>query len=279
MTTLFLAALMGLASKHDEPISHTPAVYWFPASEGIEKWLPRLADEELFDTWIADPKPNPATLEAAKGKVHFVSPSTAYTTANMKWRDATLKLVRGEISPAAWLNRTNGLGETLHYLTTPKTPNLRSLTAKIENGLGSYSGRAVFGETLICYLPGKPCFYSTDLFLTNYFPQDSQYESWILAMNDYVGPMLSLRVDYPKLCTQKPKILRADNIPGMLIFSQKIGPKTFTFYFNNGLKPLALPKAFHTQSAIMPRGLDLDTPAGPFLLGSGTALTIDPPDK
>ena len=279
MTTILLAVLIRVTIRHDDPIVHVPAAYWFPAAEGIEKWLPRLADEELFDTWIADPKPNAATVAAAKGKVHFAMPKSAYSTANMKWRNATLKFVRGEISPASWINQTRNLGESLHYLTTPKTPDLRSLTAKIDNGLGDYSGRAVFAETLLCYWPGKPCFYSTDLFRTQYFPEDKQYESWILAMNDFLGPMLSLRVDYPKLITQKPTILRADTKPGMLIFQQKIGAKTMTFYFNSGMKPMTLPKTFKTELAVIPRGLDLDSAGGPYLLGSGTLMTIDPRDK
>ena len=45
---------------------------------------------------------------------------------------------------------------------------------------------------------------------------------------------------------------------------------------NNGMDPIALPKNFKTELAIIPRGLDLDTKGGPFLLGSGTVAAIDP---
>ena len=276
---MLLASLM-FCLRADEPVVRTPSAYWFPAAEGIEKWLPRLADEELFDRWIADPKPNAKTKEAAtNAKIKLISPTNVYSAANDKWRLATVELAQGKISPAAWVKRTTGLHETYHYLTTPKSPDLRSLTANIPNGLGAYSGRAVFAETLVCYWPGVPCFYSTDVYRTNYFPENKTHESWILAMNDYLGPMLSLRADHPEFITRQPTIIRADAKPGMLVFQHKIGLKTYTFYFNSGLKSLPLPKSFNSKLAIMARGLDIDTAGGPFLVGSGTMLTIDPPDS
>ncbi|MEQ1821426.1 MAG: hypothetical protein ABL949_02850 [Fimbriimonadaceae bacterium] len=271
-----LTALLicGLAQ---EPIARTPAAYWFPAAEGIEKWLPRLADEERFDTWIADPTPNELTRIFAKGKVKLVAPADVYNRANDKWRSSTIEFIQGKISPSSWIKKTTNLKETYHYLTTPKTPGLRAITSNLPNGLGALSGRAVFGETLLCYWPGKPCFYSTDLCRTSYFPENKQHESWILAMNDFQGPMLSLRADHPELVKQKPKVLRADTKPGMLIYQQKVGKQVFTFFFNNGMKPQLLPVTFKLELAIMPRGLDVDTKGGHYLLGSGTMLTIDPP--
>lgn len=270
--------LLGLS--FDEPVLRTPAAYWFPASEGIEKWIPHLVDEELFDRWIVDPKPNNLTAGvAAKGKIKILGPSSVYSKANDKWRTATIEFVQGKISPASWLKRTAKLGETYHYLTTPKTPDLRSVTASIPNGVKAFSGRAVFAETLVCYWPGKPCFYATDLYRTNYFPENKQHESWILAMNDYLGPMLNLRIEYPIMVTKRPTILRADTKPGMLIFQQKSGTKKLTFYFNSGLNPVKLPSSFKPELSIMARGLDLDTQGGPFLLGSGTMMTLDPPNE
>jgi hypothetical protein len=97
-------------------------------------------------------------------------------------------------------------------------------------------------------------------------------------MNDYLGPMLSFRADHPKLVTKIPTIIRADSKPGMLIFQHKIGKQTFTFYFNSGLTPQKLPVDFKVELAIMPRGLDLDSLNGPFILGSGSIMTMAPPE-
>ena len=191
---MFTIGILAVAIVRPQAPVRANAAYWFPAAEGVEKWLPRLVGEELFDTWVVDPKPNRLTLETAKSKVKIVPPGVVYSKPNDRWREGTIKFVQGKISPAAWLNQTSKLGETYHYLTTPKTPSFRSLTANIPNGLGAYSGRAVFAETLLCYWSGKPCFYSTDIWRTSYFPEDKQHESWILAMNDFLGPMLSLRL-------------------------------------------------------------------------------------
>ena len=272
---LSISLFIAIAIQQD--VKRTPSAYWFPASEGIEKWLPRLADEEPFDTWIADPKPNALTLQFAKGKVKFAGPRSVDTTQNRKWRDATIQFALGKTSPKTWLASTAHLGETFHFLTTSRSPDLFTLTASGPNGLGTYSGRAVFAEVLTCFWPGVPCFYATDLYRTRNFPEDQHYESWILAMNDYDGVMLNIRAENPRLVTQKPRIVRADDKPGMLVFEQQIGKRLFTFFLNNGMKPIALPRSFKTNLAIMPRGLDLDTPGGPYLLGSGTVTMIDPP--
>ncbi len=269
-----IALFMALAVQQD--VKRVPSVYWFPASEGIEKWLPRLVDEP-FDTWAADPKPNALTLQYAKGKVKFAKPITLDTLENRKWREATIQFILGKCSPKAWLAAIAPLHESFHFLTTSKSPDLFTITANIPNGLGTYSGRAVFAEVLLCYLPGVPCFYATDLYCTRYFPENKHHESWILAMNDYAGVMLTIRAENPQLITQKPRIIRADDKPGMLIFEQRIGKRCFMFFFNNGLKPIPLPKSFKPELAIMPRGMDAETPGGPYLSGSGTATTIDPP--
>ena len=272
-----LAAALFLLQVQDQ-ITRTPSAYWFPASEGIEKWLPSLAEDYPFDTWIADPKPNAATIGAAsKSKIKLMAPKQVYSKANDSWRAATILFSLGKISPAEWIKRTTNLKETFHYLTTPKTPDLYQLTKDQPNGLKARSGCAVFAETLLCYWPGVPCFYATDLYQTRFFPEDPTHESWILAMNDYIGPMMSIRADFPELRTKKPVIVRADSKPGMMIFQQTIKGRKFTFYFNNGLQSLKLPANFNVDQAIIPRGIDLERPDGPYLYGSGTALIVEPP--
>lgn len=274
---ILICSILLLGLQDATPLKRAPAVYWFPAKQGEERWLERLGNEELFDSWIADPKPNAATIAMARGKVKLLTPAKVDTKQNRKWRDVTISFVSGKISPSEWLKKTAALGETYHFVTSPKTPDLRSVTASLPSGINAYSARGVFAETLLIYWPGNPCFYSTDVWRTAYFPEDKQYESWILAMNDFLGPMLSLRADHPDFVSKKPKIVRADSKPGLLIFQHVIGKRTYTFYFNNGVEAIELPSSFHSDSAIMPRGLDLES-SKPRLLGSGTALTIEPPE-
>ncbi len=258
-------------------LKRAAAAYRFPANQGEQRWLSRLVDDELFDTWVVDPSPNSLTTATAKGKVKFVTPSKIDTSANRKWRDATIEYVNSKISPKEWIRRTASLGETFHFVTSPKTPDLRSITSNLPPTITTYSARGVFAETLLIYWPGTPCFYATDVWRTSYFPDDKRHESWILAMNDYLGPMLSLRAEHPELRHSKQSVLRADSVPGLLVFSQVIGGRTYTFYFNNSNQPIELPSGFLPDASIMARGLDLDAKK-PKLGGAGSVLTIVPPE-
>lgn len=233
-----------------------------------------VVNEYAFDSLCVDPGPGPATQALAKGKVPFWTAEKIDTKANMKWRDATVAFLRSKISPKEWLARTANLHETVHFLTTPATTDLFTLTKDQKNGLGTYSGPAVLGEFLVLSWPGRVCFTSRDTWLTGMIPQEpGPQQSWVLAMNDFVGPLLSFRSDNFWLVYGKPSIIRADAVPGLLVYH--LGPKGkgATFYFNNGLKPIDVSKVKVDKSLFI-RGLDLDD--GPAkLLGCGSLMEYD----
>lgn len=244
-------AILVAMSQQAEEATRTPSIFRCPAIEGESKFFPTLVEDE-FDTVCIDPKPGPLALAAAKGKVKFVTPSSIDTKANLRWRNITLDYINGKISPKQWLAQTKNLGETVHFLSSPKTPKLRDAT-------GKDSHRAVFSEMLILCWPGRPCLTSDDIGRTRYLPDPGALMSWILAMNDYRGPMLYYRHDAPFLVTGKPKIIRADAKPGLLIFSQTDGKKTITFYLNNSQKSIDLPP-LNLDKATIQIGLNIDTP-------------------
>lgn len=212
----------------------TPSIYRCPAAEGEFKFFASLVEEMGFDTYCVEPKPGARAKEAAKGKVKFISSKEIDTPANLKWRNATIEFVNGKISPKAWLAKTAGLHETVHFLSSPKTPDLRTAT-------GTESYRAVFAEMLLLSWPGKPCITANDTGQTRYLPGPGRLESWYLSMRDYLGPMLYYRHSAPFMVTGKPTILRADAKPGLLIFRQSMGKKSLTMYLNNSDHPVSLP--------------------------------------
>jgi hypothetical protein len=255
MISLAIALLV-----HLEDVDRTPAIYRFPAKEATEKNLERVI-EEPFDTWCAEPRPSKFIQESLLGqKIKLISPSVIDTPANLKWRNATIDYVNGKLSPQAWLNKTANLHETVHFLSSPKTPDLRSATPSAPMD-GAYSARSVFAELLLLTLPGKPCLTSGDLYLTKKWPDaPGKFESWILAMNDFMGPMLASRHSSPYWITNKPKVVFAATSPGLMILKQTDGKRVTTFYYNNGFFPVDLPKIDTKTLSGMTRGLDLDGP-------------------
>jgi hypothetical protein len=247
ISTLCLLAMV------QDGLVRTPAIYRCTTAEGETKFLAPMIEEEAFDAYCIEPKPGPSAAWAAKGKARFVSAKTIDTAANMKWRNATIAFVTGKISPKEWVRCSRGLNETVHFLSSPKTQKLREAT-------GQETRRAVFAEMFLVSQPGRLCITADDIGGTRYLPGPGRYESWILAMHDYLGPMLYQRAKTPYLVTGKPRVLRADAKPGLLIFEQRQGMNSMTFYLNNGPDLLELPKVDPEHLSGIAIGLDLEGP-------------------
>lgn len=231
MLALLIATIVGQGEEVPDRIS---AIYRCPAKEGETERLQRVVDSLGYDTLCIDPKPGPSATQAAKGKLKFIKPSEIDTRANLKWRNATIAFVEGKISPQAWLSKTKGLGETVHFLTNPAKPELRTLTGNLY--------RAVFAEMLLLSWRGRPCITSGDSWNTRPLPDAGPLQSWVLAMNDWLGPLLQFRFEHPFMVKREPTILRADAKPGLLIFRQSDGMREVTVYCNNSAKTVELPK-------------------------------------
>jgi len=245
-----MVTLLLLAALSQDELVRTPAIYRCSTQEGESKFLAEKVNEDAYDTYCIEPKPGPSAAALIKGKAKYCTGATIDTKANMLWRNATLAFVNGKISPKTWLERTRDLKETVHFLSNPKTPKLRDAT-------GQVSHYAVFAEMLLLSWPGKPCITADDIGGTRYLPGPGKLESWILAMNDYCGPMLYLRASSPYIVTGKPTILRADAKPGLLIYQVRQGKKTTTFYLNNGPSLLEVPLKSDDVSGVC-LGLDLE---------------------
>lgn len=243
-----MIALILFALQDEAPV-RTPAIYRIPASVVRLDRLEAMMNDDAFDGYCIEPKATPEMKAIlAKGKVKLVDPKTIDTKANLAWRNATIEYAKGEISAKAWLRKTAKLGETVHFLTSPKTKMLR-------DELGKESYKASFAEMFVNCLNGRPCFTSTDIWQARYWPEnDDAMQSWILAMNDYLGPMLYSRARFPFLVKNKPKIVSAPDKPGLFIFEQNDGPRKITFYFNNSDKPVRMPK-IDLERATITRGL------------------------
>jgi hypothetical protein len=259
-----VALALFIAAAQDD-VKRVAAIYRCPAVEAESKFFEQCVGENEFDTYCVEPKAGPHAIAVAKGKVKFITAAVIDTKANQKWRNATIDFSNGKISPKAWLSATKTLRETVHCLSFPTGQKLRAAT-------GEKSMRAVFAELFSCSLPGRPCFTADDIWQTRYFPGPGRLESWILAMNDYLGPMLSYRHDRPYLQSGKPMIIRADAKPGLLIFRQGTGANTMTFYLNNGpaipLPPISMD---HVTINI---GIDMEGPK-PILNTNGFLIVDD----
>jgi hypothetical protein len=247
-----MVTLIALVSMLQDELVRTPAIYRCNTQEGESKFLESIVNEDAYDTFCIEPKAGPNALRLTHGKVKFVSASVIDTKPNLLWRNATIDFVNGKISPKTWLDRTANLHETVHFLSNPKTAKLRDAT-------GQLSHTAVFAEMFLLCWPGKPCLSVDDVGGTRYLPGPGKLESWILAMNDYRGPMLYLRSTSPAVVTGTPKIIRADAKPGLLIFEQHQGEKTTTFYLNNGPNLIEVPLPADDISGIA-IGIDLEAP-------------------
>ncbi len=256
-----MLTLIALAAMLHDPTERTPSIFRCSTAEADSKFFAEMLEEDHFDQYCVEPRPSKTAMEIALGKIKFIKPSIIDTPANLKWRNLTIDFVKGKISPKAWLDKTKALHETVHFLSSPKTKKLR-----VE--LGTNSRPSVFAEMLLTSWPGKPCLTADDTGGGRYLPGPGAEESWILAMNDYLGPMLSLRHERPYLVTGKPKIIRADAKPGMLIFSYGEGKTLITFFINNGPSSIECPQVEPEHAAGIQYGLDLEGPK-PRLMPQG----------
>jgi hypothetical protein len=264
MVSLVLAVILQTQAPE-----RTPAIYRCPTIEAESKRLRRVIEEEGFDSLCVDPKPGPLAIKAAKGNLKLIDAKAIDTKANMKWRDATIAFASGNISPKEWLAKTKNLKETIHFLTSPSTTDLRTVMSLVPVDPGqTYSGRSVFAEMILLSMPGRLCITSSDIWTTRELPDAGRLQSWILAMNDWLGPMLSYRHDNQFLVTDKPKVIRADEKPGLLILRQAAGKKTMTFYYNNSMAPIELPTSFNPDKVTINRGLNVDGPK-PVIVDTG----------
>lgn len=250
-----LSLLAGLAIVQDAP-ERANAIYRMPVSEAASPRFQELLDDE-FDTLCIDPAPNAPMRAAVAKRLAFIAPSLLDTQANRKWRDASIDFANGKLSPQAWIARTSKLRETVHWLSNPKTPNLRDATPS-QPADPTYSGRSVFAELLLLAWPGRPCLSSSDCWLTRELPEAGRLQSWVLAMNDWRGPMLSLRHDHSEMARGPVQVLRADGKPGLLIVHLGRKGKGMTLYFNNSPRALDPGKLDPERVLGVGSGLDLD---------------------
>lgn len=245
-----ICMIIALVVAQDELV-RTPSIYRCPAIEAESKFFPTMLEEDEFDTYCIEPKPSARVAAMLKGKAKTIKASEIDTAANLKWRNATIDFVNGKISPKTWVSTVANLHETVHFLSSPKTKQLRAAT-------GNVTRKAVCAEMLLLSWPGKPCLTADDIGATRYLPGPGELESWILAMRDFLGPKLYMRSEDTFLVTSKPLIVRADAKPGLLIFSQTNGRKTITFYFNNSSAEVELPDFNMDNVGGVTVGLDLE---------------------
>ncbi len=270
---LQLSPVYSSVHPDDEKVIKTRAIYRCPAKEAETDKLDRVVDELGFDTLCIDPTAGPTAKSKAKGKMGFISPTKIDTLANLKWRNAIIKFTAGHISPAEWLKQTHGLGETIHFLSSPKTPELRDVTQNTPNEGSTYSGPAVFSEHVLLMWPGLPCLTMADTWSTRELPGAGKLQSWVLAMNDWLGPLLLFRSENPAFNSGKPEIIRADKKPGLLIFRLKDAKKTITVYFNNGRATIPLPGVKPDHFSIH-NSFDMEGNV-PGIYGLGTLIDVD----
>ena len=250
----------------EDPI-RTPAIYRFPASEQIEDRISKLIDEYGYDSLCVDPKPSSKTIELAKGRVKFFDAKLIDTTPNLNWRNAAINFANGKISPAKFLSLTNGLKSTVHFLSSPKTPDLRTATPS-QTTDETYSLRSVFAEFVLLGLPGRVCVTSGDAWHTRELPESGRLQSWVLAVRDRLGPSLYMRAESPFLATGKLSVIRADARPGLLIWKMSSGKKGYIFTVNNSNQSVEIPGYVSAKVIGLSVGLDLNGPK-PRLQGPG----------
>lgn len=265
-----LLSLLALTSAAQERVLRTPAIFRCPQAEAESDRFPTLIEDSYFDRYCIEPRPGPEAVKAL-GKLKVVSAATIDTPANLKWRNATIAYVRGEISPQAWLKKTSNLGETVHFLSNPKTKPLREALAdvKIAPG-GTYSGRAVFAQFVLLTMPGVPCLNSHEIGRTRPLPEPGKHQSWILAMNDWFGPLLYSRAENAAWATKKRLIDRADSKPGLLVFRVVDGKRSWRVTLNNGFESLKVPH-LSVDHMTLNRGVDFDSEP-PKLVPTGCVI-------
>lgn len=261
-----LAVVLALIQQ-EEVADRTPAIYRCPASEVIANphRFESLVRNYGFDTYCIEPAPPAAAKELLKKyKLKTIAAKEIDTAPNLAWRNVTIDFVNGKISPKAWLDKTSKIKATIHFLSSPKTRELREAT-------GEVSHYATFAEVFLLAWHGRPCLTNVDIWKTRELPDAGKLQNWVLAMNDWLGPMLYYRHESPFLVTQKPKIISAPSTPGLFIFSTTDGKKTITMYFNNGDKPVKMPKIDFDNTTIT-RGLNIEEDDSITLREKGSAF-------
>lgn len=265
--------LCALAISCEDPPLRTPAIYRFPAKEAGYKGIGAVIDEDGWDSLCVEPAPTAELRERAKGKLKFVEAKTIDTAANLKWRNAAIEFANGKISPAAFVTQNQASGATIHFLSSPKTKDLRSATPT-HPGDGTFSARSVFAEFLLLSWPGRFCLTADDIWLTRDLPDDRRHESWVLAMRDRLGPQMALRAEKPFLVTGKIQVIRADAKPGLLIWKMTDRKRSYTFAMNNSDAAIEAPNLNVEHLLGLYRGVDLDGKK-PMLQGCGFYIQED----
>jgi len=241
---------LALAWMQEEPLVRTPAIYRCPAGEIVANphRFEDLVENYAFDTFCIEPAPPPLAKELmAKHKIKTIDAKTIDTPANLAWRNATLALLTGKDSPKGWLEKTAKIKATVHFLTSPKTDELRK----------AMGNNAPFGEIFLLSWTGTPCLTSSDTWRTRLLPDDNAHLSWVLGMNDWLGPMLYFRSTEKYVVTQKPKIISAPAKPGLFVFQQATKAKRITMYFNTSSSVQKLPKV-DPDKATISRGFTVE---------------------
>lgn len=252
---LILLAALCLAPQ---AIERTPAIYRCPELEAESEKFASVVNELAFDSFCIEPKIGNRAKLLVTDKLHVVETEMIDTAANLKWRNATIEYIAGRLSPAEWVAQTANLGETVHFLSSPSTKTLRDEMDSVPVPIGgAFSSRSVLAEMLLLSWPGKPCINSTDVWLTKELPDAGKLQSWVLAMNDWLGPMLYLRSITPFMVESKPTIIRADSKPGLLVFQFKNKSRVVTVCINNGTRSIELPQV-NPDDLTVHRGVDPD---------------------
>lgn len=226
-----------------EKTFYHPALYRLPAAEAETEYFEDVITGYGFTKICIDGTIGRNAKVSVKDKI-LMGPGAVLDTAdNLKWRNTTIDFLNGKISPKAWVNTVSKLRTTAHFLSSPKTKGLREAT-------GAKTGRAVQGEMLVLTWKGVPCITSTDIGKTRPLPPAGPLQSWLLAMRDYLGPTLYLRMGIDPKDYTKLKIVRADDKPGILSYELKKGNGFVRFTFNNGTKPIPMPDAAKANSVM-----------------------------
>lgn len=253
----------------DEAPARTHAIYRCSRAEAESNRFGTLVREGGYDAFCVEPAPGPNARQAvakATGTVRFVPGQSIDTAANLRWRNALIAFANGTISPKAWVARSKGLHETVHFLSNPKAPSLRRDT-------GNAASRAVLAEMLVLTLPGRPCLTADDTAASRTLPPAGPLRNWILAMNDHLGPMLYARAENQAMVDGPVTFLRADAKPGLLVFTFGRGDAKRTVYLNNAAASVDLPKVDLDAMGIA-LGLDAGGPT-PRLMSMGFLILAD----
>lgn len=264
---MLLTLALSLIHAQD-PTPRTHVIYRFPAKEIAAKKLDDLIENEAYDTYCIEPRAPASLLPKLKaGRVKVYAGAPIDTSENLRWRNDTIAFTNGKISPKEWWRRAQASRATVHFLSNPKTPELR---AACRND----SGASVMAIMLLVQWPGTPCLTSGDAWETRELPDTGPLQSWVLAVHDWLGPALYMRADSPQIATGRAKLEFADSKPGMLHYSIAGKTKNLHFFFNNSDKPLQL-RNVDWGHLVMSRGIYVDDNNEKILWLAGHGSTVE----